>query len=66
MRLAGLRIPQARELPDIWYQFAAPFVADGSAFESASGSFAPRAHERAVPETIAWFTSEAARRDARW
>jgi nucleoside-diphosphate-sugar epimerase len=65
MRLAGLRIPQARELPDIWYQFAAPFVADGSAFESAFGSFAPTAHEHAVPETIAWFTSEAARRDAR-
>jgi nucleoside-diphosphate-sugar epimerase len=61
MRLAGLRIPQARELPDIWYQFAAPFVADGSAFETAFGSFAPAAHERAVLETVAWFTSEAAR-----
>jgi nucleoside-diphosphate-sugar epimerase len=62
MRLAGLRIPQARELPDIWYQFAAPFVADGSAFESAFGSLAATAHEQAVPETVAWFTSEAARR----
>jgi nucleoside-diphosphate-sugar epimerase len=61
MRLAGLRILQARELPDIWYQFAAPFIADGSAFETAFGSFAATAHERAVLETVAWFTSEGAR-----
>jgi nucleoside-diphosphate-sugar epimerase len=60
MRLAGLRIPEARELPDIWYQFAAPFIADGSAFENAFGSFVPTAHEQAVHETVAWFTSEAA------
>ena len=30
MRLAGLFIPQARELPDIWYQFSAPYTVDGS------------------------------------
>ena len=60
MRLAGLRIPEARELPDIWYQFAAPFIADGSAFETAFGSFAPTAHKQAVHETVAWFTAEAA------
>jgi nucleoside-diphosphate-sugar epimerase len=59
MRLAGLRIPQARGLPDIWYQFSAPFVADGSSFQAAFGSFGPTAHERAVPETVAWFRSQA-------
>jgi nucleoside-diphosphate-sugar epimerase len=47
MRVAGLFIPQARELPDIWYQFAAPFVADGSAFETEFGSFDPTAHDQA-------------------
>jgi hypothetical protein len=62
MRLAGLRIPQARELPDIWYQFAAPFVADGSAFETTFGSLAPIAHEQAAHETVASFASEEARR----
>jgi nucleoside-diphosphate-sugar epimerase len=58
MRLAGVFIPQARELPDIWYQFAAPFVADGSSFETAFGAFGPTAHERAVHETVAWFRSQ--------
>jgi nucleoside-diphosphate-sugar epimerase len=59
MRLAGLRISQARELPDIWYQFEAPFVADGSAFEAAFGTFAPTPHEPAVHETVTWFSSQA-------
>jgi nucleoside-diphosphate-sugar epimerase len=58
MRLAGLVIPQARELPDIWYQFSAPFVADGSAYESAFGTLGPTAHERAVHETVVWFRSD--------
>lgn len=55
MRLAGLRIRQAGELPDIWYQFSAPFVVDGSSFETAFGTFGPTAHEPAVRETVAWF-----------
>ena len=59
MRLAGLLIPQARELPDIWYQFSAPFVADGSSFEAAFSTFGPTAHEPAVRETVAWFRAEA-------
>ena len=59
MRLAGLRITQARELPDIWYQFEAPFVADGSAFEAAFGAFTPIPHEPAVHETVTWFSSHA-------
>jgi nucleoside-diphosphate-sugar epimerase len=59
MRFAGLRISQARELPDIWYQFEAPFVADGSAFEAAFGALTPTPHDQAVRETVAWFASEA-------
>jgi nucleoside-diphosphate-sugar epimerase len=60
MRLAGLFIPQARELPDIWYQFSVPFTVDGSSFETAFGGFGPTAHEQAVHETVAWFRSHAA------
>jgi nucleoside-diphosphate-sugar epimerase len=58
MRLAGLRIRQAGELPDIWYQFSAPFVVDGSLFETAFGAFGTTAHEPAVRETVAWFRAE--------
>jgi hypothetical protein len=60
MRLAGMFIPQARELPDIWYQFSAPFAVDGSSFETAFGRFGPTPHERAVHETVAWFRSHTA------
>jgi nucleoside-diphosphate-sugar epimerase len=59
MRLAGLLIRQSGELPDIWYQFSAPFVVDGSSFETAFGTFGPTAHEPAVRETVAWFRAEA-------
>jgi nucleoside-diphosphate-sugar epimerase len=61
MRLVGLVIRPARELPDIWYQFSAPFVADGSAYEAALGPFGPSEHERAVHETVAWFRSQKGR-----
>jgi nucleoside-diphosphate-sugar epimerase len=61
MRLAGLFIPPARELPDIWYQFSAPFTVDGSSFETAFGGFGPTAHEQAVHQTVAWFRTHAAR-----
>jgi nucleoside-diphosphate-sugar epimerase len=57
MRIAGLRLPQARELPDIWYQFTAPFVADNSAFQAAFGHLDPTPSEQAVHETVAWFRS---------
>jgi nucleoside-diphosphate-sugar epimerase len=60
MRLAGLFIPPARELPDIWYQFSAPFTVDGSSFETAFGGFGPTAHEQAVHQTVAWFRTHAA------
>ena len=60
MRLAGLFIPPARELPDIWYQFSAPFTVDGSSFQTEFGGFDPTSHDRAVHDTVAWFRSHAA------
>jgi nucleoside-diphosphate-sugar epimerase len=59
MRVAGLFVPEARELPDIWYQFSAPFVTDGSAFEAAFGPFEATPHDRAVAQTVAWFRAAA-------
>jgi hypothetical protein len=55
MRLAGLFVPEARELPDIWYQFSAPWEVDGRAFVAAFGDPGLTPHERAVPETVAWW-----------
>ena len=53
MRTAGLFIPEAREVPDIWYQFAAPFVVDASAFDGALGPFQPTPLAEAVRNTVA-------------
>lgn len=55
MRLAGLFIPPARELPDIWYQYAAPFTTDADRFERTFGGAEPTAHHHAVTATAAWF-----------
>lgn len=55
MRLTGLFIPPARELPDIWYQFDRPFVADASGFERAFGPATVTPHEEAIARTVAWF-----------
>lgn len=57
MRLAGIVIREARELPDIWYQFAAPFVVDASRFEATFGPLPATAHEVGVAETVDWFQS---------
>ena len=61
MRAAGLRIPEAREVPDIWYQFTAPFIADGSAFYAAFGPLQSTPLAQAVHETVAWYQTTAAR-----
>ena len=55
MRVAGLFVPEAREVPDIWYQFAAPFVVDDSAFETAFGPFEATPLAEAVHATVAWY-----------
>jgi nucleoside-diphosphate-sugar epimerase len=56
MRVAGLAIPDARDLPDIWYQFAAPFVVDGSTFDRAFGPLQVTSLSQAVRDTIAWYS----------
>jgi nucleoside-diphosphate-sugar epimerase len=55
MRVAGLFIPEARETPDIWYQFAAPFVVNPAAFETAFGPFQTTPLAQAVHATLAWY-----------
>jgi hypothetical protein len=59
MRAAGLAIPEAREVPDIWYQFAAPFVVDGTAFDTAFGPFPITPLAQAVDHTVAWYQATA-------
>ena len=60
MRAAGLAIPEAREVPDIWYQFAAPFVVDGTAFDTAFGPLPITPLAQAVHDTVAWYQATAA------
>jgi nucleoside-diphosphate-sugar epimerase len=60
MRAAGLVIPEAREVPDIWYQFAAPFVVDGTAFDTAFGPLPITPLAQAVHDTVAWYQATAA------
>jgi nucleoside-diphosphate-sugar epimerase len=59
MRAAGLGIPEAREVPDIWYQFAAPFVVDGSALDAAFGPLQITPLAKAVHDTVAWYQATA-------
>jgi len=55
MRAAGLFIPEAREIPDIWYQFAAPFEVNASAFDAAFGPLQITPLAQAVHNTVAWY-----------
>lgn len=55
MRLAGLFIPPARELPELWYQYDRPFVADDTKYRRAFGDYEPTPHAEAVARTVAWF-----------
>ena len=59
MRVAGLFIAEAREIPDIWYQFETPFVADASRFESVLGPFAVTPVDEALEATVAWYRAQA-------
>jgi len=52
-------IPEAREVPDIWYQFATPFVVDGSAFDTAFASLQITPLAQAVHDTAAWYQATA-------
>jgi nucleoside-diphosphate-sugar epimerase len=50
---AGLFIPEARELPEMLYQWTAPFVIDDAAYR-ARFNRAPTPVDRIVRDTVAW------------
>ena len=53
LRVAGIFLPEAKELPEMMYQWRAPFVLDDRAFRARFGA-APTALAPAVAATIAW------------
>jgi nucleoside-diphosphate-sugar epimerase len=57
MKALGLVMPIMRELKEVWYQFDAPFVIDGSETTSELGIGATPI-ERASAETIAWWKTQ--------
>ena len=54
IRLAGLFDPVLRELPELAYEFTAPFILDGSRYQAAFGG-APTLHRDALRATLAWY-----------
>jgi len=60
LKVVGLFIPEAGELPEMMYQWQAPFVLDDSAFRARFGA-TPTPVARAVTETTAWATGRWAR-----
>ncbi|MCU0308257.1 MAG: NAD-dependent epimerase/dehydratase family protein [Thermoleophilia bacterium] len=59
MRLAGIFVPEARELPDIWYQFTTAWVPDGAAFTRAFAPDPPTPHDEAIARTVTWWRDRA-------
>jgi nucleoside-diphosphate-sugar epimerase len=57
MRLAGFKIPEARELPDIWYQYDRPWLVDASRFQAAFGPIVVTPLDQGVAATVEWFRS---------
>jgi len=54
LQMAGLFIPEVKEVIEIWYEFNEPYVVDHSPFAKAFGaSVTP--HREAIQETLAWF-----------
>jgi nucleoside-diphosphate-sugar epimerase len=53
LRVAGLFIPEAKELPEMIYQWRAPFLLDDSSYRRRFGS-SPTPLDAAVAATIAW------------
>lgn len=58
LRLAGLFVPILREFPEMWYEFAEPFVLDSSKIERAFGLRATPLEE-SVPATVEWYRDRA-------
>ena len=55
MRLAGVRFPEARELPDIWHQYERPWLVDASSFEAAFGPLDLTPLDTGVEAAVQWF-----------
>ena len=64
LKIVGLFLPEAKELPEMMYQWRAPFVLDDSAFRRRFGA-APTPLETAVAATIAWARASYDPRDTR-
>ena len=56
LRALGLFVPNVREVVEMYYEFAKPFVVDHSKFVKAFGNHATSLEE-AVARTVAWFRS---------
>jgi nucleoside-diphosphate-sugar epimerase len=59
VRLFGLFLPILREFPELWYQWAAPFVTDAGRFQAAFGPFTPTTHEEGLRRTLDWYKQAA-------
>jgi nucleoside-diphosphate-sugar epimerase len=59
LRLAGLFVPILREIPEMWYEFAEPFVLDSSKIQRAFG-LRPTPLEESIPATVEWYRDRAA------
>ena len=59
VRLAGLFVPILREIPELWYEFAEPFVLDSSKIQRSFG-LRPTPLEESVPATVEWYRHRAA------
>lgn len=57
LKIGGLFVPEMREMQEMFYEFAAPYVVDHRHFEAAFGSVVT-AHETAIAETVAWFRQQ--------
>lgn len=56
IRLAGLFDPVLRELPELAYEFDAPFILDGSRYQAAFGG-TPTPHRDALRATLGWYAN---------
>jgi hypothetical protein len=53
LRIAGLFLPEAGELPEMIYQWRTPYILDDSQFRARFGAI-PTPLARAVEATVAW------------
>lgn len=57
LRIGGLFVPAAREVPEMLYQFNQPYIVDSSKFIKAFGESATPL-EQALKQTITWYTQQ--------